>query len=142
MNLVRTFRVFVILATASYVLWFFFPSLSQYLANSLYQEIEGALNQYSGFGAALPIHHPLYYGTWFGLWLITSAALIFFQNWARYLLLLLYVLDIVLLPFSGFTVQGPVENSLVQLTAVLDGAILAMAYFSPLAERFKRTAYR
>jgi hypothetical protein len=108
------------------------------LTNVLYQDIESALGQYNGFGAVLPVHQPLYYGTWFGLWLIASVALIFLQNWARYLFLWLYALDVVLLLFSGFTVQGPVENSLTQLIAVLDGAILAMAYFSPLAEYFKQ----
>lgn len=138
-RLVRMFRVFVVLATAAYIFWFFFPYLSPFLANALYQEIQSTLGHYNGFGAALPVNHPLYYGTWFGLWLIASVSLMLFQNWARHLFLWLYAFAVVLMPFSGFTVQGPVENLLSQLIAVLDGAILAMAFFSPLAEHFRRT---
>ena len=137
MKHIRIFQVFVILATVSYVAWFFFPYISEHFANTLYRDIENRLGQYDGFGAVLPVHHPLYYGTWFGSWLVASLGLIFFQNWARHFFLFLYVLGIALTPLGGFSVQGPLENVFGQMTAVLDGAILAMAYLSPLADGFK-----
>jgi len=137
MKHIRTFQIFVVVSTLSYIVWFYFPYISERLANPLYLEIERGVRQYAGLGALLPVHHPLYSGTWFGLWLVASLGLFFFQNWARHLFLTLYVLCIVLVPFSGFSGQGALESFLGELTTVLDGAILAMAYLSPLADGFK-----
>ncbi len=139
MRHVRIFQVFVVVSILSYSLWFFFPNLSQHFANELYRDIAFRLGEYNGFGALLPVHHPLYYGVWFGLWLIASIGLFFFQNWARYLFLCLYVLVIVLAPFSGFSVKGPLEGFFSELITVLDGAILAMAFLSPLAAGFAKS---
>lgn len=139
MKHLRIFQVFVVVSILSYISWFFFPYISERFANPLYLEIEDGLRQYAGLGALLPVHHPLYFGTWFGLWLIASLGLFFFQNWARHLFLALYVLSTVLILFSGFSGQGAWENVLSQLTTVMDGAILAMAYLSPLSEAFKHT---
>ncbi len=139
MKQIRLFQVFVIASTFSYVVWFFFPYISGRLANPLYLEIEQQVGQYAGLGALLPVHHPFYYGTWFSLWLIASLGLFFFQNWARHLFLFLYVLGTLLTLVSGFSAQGPMENFFGGISTVLDGAILAMAYLSPLADGFRTT---
>jgi hypothetical protein len=136
MRQIRVFQILVVLSTLTYLSWFFFPNVLEYFANSTYLEIQYRLGRYNGFGAFLPVHHPLYYGTWFGLSLLASIGVFFFQNWGRHLLLSLYALGVLLSLLSGFSVQGPVENFLGQLTVVLDGAVLAMAYFSPLAKHF------
>ncbi len=140
MGQIRLFQIFVVTATVSYVVWFFFPYISAGLANPLYLEIEQRAGEYAGFGALLPVHHPLYYGTWLGLWLIASVGLFFFQNWARHLFLILYVVGTLLIPLSGFSAQGPMENFFGQIATVLDGAILALAYLSPLAQNFQNKA--
>jgi len=138
MKQTRLFQTLVVVSTLSYVLWFFFPYLTPYFANDLYREIASRLGQYDGFGAILPVHHPLYYGPWFAFWLSASIGLFFFQNWARYLFLFLHVVGLVLVLVGGFSVRGPLENFFGALTAVLDGAILAMAYLSPLAAGFAK----
>jgi hypothetical protein len=139
MRHIRLFQTLVVISTLSYVLWFFFPHISQWFANDLYRDVASRLGQYDGLGALLPIHHPLYYVPWFTFWLIASIGLFFFQNWARYLFLFLYVLSLALAPFSGFSVKGPLESFFGEITAVLDGAILAMAYLSPLSAAFTRS---
>lgn len=135
MNKIRLFQSLVIASTASYVIWFFLPFWSFYLSDAEYR-----LAELSGFGAVLPVESPLYYGAWFALWLIAALALLFFQNWARHLYLTLSVLGLVLAPFSGFVVQAPLDTLLGNAALIMDGAILAMAYLSPLAQNFQNKA--
>jgi hypothetical protein len=132
MNKIRLFQTLVVASTASYVIWFFLPQWSSHLSDPEYR-----LAELSGFGAVLPVDHPLYYGTWFVLWLIAALALLFFQNWARHLYLVLSVLELILAPFSGFSVQAPLDSLFGSAALLMDGAILAMAYLSPLAQHFE-----
>lgn len=135
MNNIRTFQVLVVASTAIYVFWFFLPYWPGYLSDGEYR-----LAEYHGYGALLPVHHVLYYGTWFGLWIISAIGLFFFQNWARHFFLTLTLLGPVLAPFSGFAVQPPIDVLFSTTNVLLDGAILAMAYLSPLSVAFKTVA--
>ena len=133
MNNVRVFHVLVILTFTIYVAWFCFPYLPSYLS-----EYEQDLVAHGGYGADLPIDDVLFYGTFFGLVLIATLGLYFFQNWARHLFLALSLLDLAITPFSGFIVQPPIDGLFFMINLLLDGAILAMAYLSPLSASFKR----
>jgi hypothetical protein len=135
---VRLFQALVVISTVSYLLWFFFPYLVLFLANDLYREISSRLGQYDGYAALLPMQHPLYYWAWFCSWLIASIGLFFFQSWARNFFLVLTVLALVLTPFGGFAVKGPLAIFFAELTTVLDGAILALAFLSPLSSAFAK----
>ena len=77
---IRTFQILVIAATVCYAIWFFLPYWSIYLT-----ETEQRMTEVSGYGALLPVQHPIYYITWFVLWVVAAAGLIFIQNWARHL---------------------------------------------------------
>jgi hypothetical protein len=133
MNNIRLFQVLVLSSTTFFVVWFFLPFWSGYLSDDQYR-----LAEYNGYGAVLPVHHALYYGTWFGLWLIAALGLYFFQNWARHLFLALSFLNLALAPFSGFAVQAPIDVLFSATVSILDGAILAMAYLLPLSANFKK----
>lgn len=133
MNQTRTFQLFVVIAAVCYIAWFFF----YYWANPS-SDIESRFLAVSGHGAVLPIRHPVYYGTWFGIWLITSFGILFFQNWARHMYLVLTVLGQLLIPFSGFVATLPLDYLFGSTVLLLDGVILGMAYFSPLAANFQR----
>lgn len=80
MTRVRTFQILVAAATACYVVWFLLPHWSGYLT-----ELEQKVAGYSGYGAVLPVQHPLYSGVWLALWLIAAVGLALLQNWARHL---------------------------------------------------------
>ena len=133
MNNNRLFQVLVLTSTAFYVIWFFLPHWYGYLSYEQYR-----LTEYSGYGAILPINHVLYYGTWFGLWLIAAVGLYFFRNWARHLYLALSFAHLALAPFSGFVVEPPLDFLFSATSLLLDGAILAMAYLLPLSANFKQ----
>jgi hypothetical protein len=130
MSRARIFKALVVIAAACYLVWFLLP----YTAS----DIEQRLAEYSGHGALLPIKHPLYNGVWFVLWIASAIGLIFLQNWARHLYLALSLLGLILAPFSGYVIQPPLDTMFASASTLLDGAILAMAYLSPLAEDFKR----
>lgn len=132
MNNIRLFQMLVVSTTVIYIVWFFLPYWSGYLSDDEYR-----LAEYAGYGAILPVHHVLYYSVWFGLWLISALGLLFFQNWARHLYLVLSLLSLVTAPFSGFVVQPPVDALFSNATLLLDGALLAVAYLTPLAASFK-----
>ena len=132
MNNVRIFQLLVISSTVFYIVWFFLPYLSGYLSDD-----ESRLAEYSGYGAILPVHHVLYHSVWFGLWLISALGLFFFENWARHLYLALSLLSLVAAMFSGFVVHAPVDALFLNAIILLDGAILAIAYLTPLAASFK-----
>lgn len=132
---IRTFQILVIAATACYVVWFLLPYWPFYLT-----ETEQQMTEVSGYGAVLPVEHPLYYSTWFALWIIAGLGLVFLQNWARHLFLVLSLLGPALAPFSGFVVQPPLDGLFANASALLDGVILAVAYLSPLADSFRKAA--
>ena len=135
MNRLQFFRILVVAATVCYLAWFFLPFWSDYLT-----DIEHRVASYSGYGSLLPIQHPLYYGTWFALSLIAALGLIFIQNWARHLYLALSMLGLASAPFSGFVIQPPLDTLFSSANLLLDGAVLAIAYLSPLAGNFSQTS--
>lgn len=128
---IRTFQILVVVATMCYVVWFFLPYWPIYLT-----ETEQRMTEVSGYGALLPVQHPIYYGTWFALWVVAAVGLMFIQNWARHLYLALSMLGLALVPFSGFIVQPPLDTLFSNANLLLDGVILGIAYLSPLADSF------
>ncbi len=129
MSRIRIFQVLVVAAGVCYIVWFFLP----YVASGLDQRIEN----YSGYGAMLPIQHPLYCYTWFVLFIVASLGLLFFQSWAKHLYLALALLVCVLAPFSGYIIQPGFDTMFANANLLLSGAVLAVAYLSPLADSFK-----
>ena len=99
---VRTFQALVIASIACYIAWFFLPYWSGYLTDT-----EQRMTEVSGYGALLPVQHPIYYSTWFGLWTVAALGLIFVKIKDLYLALTL--LTISLTPFSGFIIQAPLD---------------------------------
>lgn len=134
MKHVRLFRVLVLASTATYCVWFFLPILPSYPSGEEYQ-----LTQHSGYRAILPVENALYFNTWFVLSIISAIGMFLIQNWARHLFLALATLNVVAAPLSGFLVQSPIDVMLSTTNLLLDGAIMALAYISPLSQRFTRS---
>jgi hypothetical protein len=68
----------------------------------------------------------------------TSAGLWLFQPWARSCSLWATIITVPLLMWAGPGVSSGVGNALNYGSVVLWGAVLAVAYWSPLAVRFER----
>jgi len=122
-------RTLIIGATACYLIWFFLP----FLASDLEQKI-GA---YSGHGALLPVNHPAYPWIWMVIWLVAAVGVYLFQNWGRFLYLALTILGPVLAPFSGYVIQPALDTAFSNANLILDGAVLAVAFLSPVSKLFK-----
>lgn len=64
-------------------------------------------------------------------------ALFFYWKPSRLLFFILTILGFVVTPFLGLTVSPPLETLGYELAAFISGITLAMAYFSPVSEKFK-----
>ncbi len=64
-------------------------------------------------------------------------ALFFYWKPSRLIYLCLTIIGYLTVPFSGLTVSPPLETLGYELTNFFSGVTLALAYFSPVAERFK-----
>jgi hypothetical protein len=79
----------------------------------------------------------------FGFFLFVIAVLIgMFRFWrfARFGYVCLVALSVVLVPFDGLVVMAPANAALLQLSLVLDGLIVAMAYLPPIRSQFESDA--
>lgn len=133
MEHIRLFKVLVLASTVAYCVWFFLPHFPGYLSTD-----ESRLTEYGGYGAVLPVNHALYSNTWFVLWLGAAVGMFLIRAWARRLYLVLAILSVVAAPLSGFSVQTPLDMMLSSVVLLIDGAILALAYLSPLSLAFTR----
>ncbi|MCH8544193.1 MAG: hypothetical protein LAT61_11530 [Alcanivorax sp.] len=75
-----------------------------------------------------------------GGFLLSYAGLFFFQNWARYLLLVTTVSAVVATPFYGVAVSSGIESMVGFLLGVAAGFILAISFFSEFSLFFKGEA--
>ena len=69
--------------------------------------------------------------------LVAFVGLYFFKRWARTTNLVLSALLILVAPALGHIVLSGIAQGLGEIALLLWGAVLAMAYFSPLSERFE-----
>jgi hypothetical protein len=61
-----------------------------------------------------------------------------FKSWARFVLLAIILASAFLTGLGGVAVRLPFEAVLEYAVALMDGAILTMAYFSPLNSKFSK----
>jgi hypothetical protein len=70
--------------------------------------------------------------------LVSAFGLLFFKRWARMLSLYTTGFVFVIYPFFGITLASGWANAFTELSATIWGAVLAIAYFSSLSERFAK----
>lgn len=68
----------------------------------------------------------------------STLGLLFFKRWARMLSLYTTVFGYVIYPFLGLTLASGWANALSEVSATIWGAVMAIAYFSSLSERFAK----
>jgi len=71
-------------------------------------------------------------------WLVGLVGLFRFKRWGRSLSLYSTIATILSYPFMGSSLSWGVESGLYESSGMLWGAILAIAYFSPVSSRFGR----
>ncbi len=131
----KLFRYLVLSSLFLYVVWFFFPYAEPFIADPDTVYFWGG----SGFDARFEFPSWYYY-LWLTFWLISYAALFSFVRSARTIFTVGYILSICTLPFHGTVIQSPWSGLLGSLVSMLDGAILALAYFTSIGRKFGRKA--
>jgi len=132
--MVNLFRILVIVANLAYVAWFFQP----YYSPVFYSNDVMELLRSDGFSG---VDFLLKYSVEIGwlllvLFLVTAVGLLLYIKAARTLFVVLIIGTLILRMFYGVSVQSNIDSTLMSITAILDGAILYMIYFSSLAEKF------
>lgn len=74
-------------------------------------------------------------------WLVGLVGLFRFKSWGRSLSLYSTVAGLLAYPLMGSSLSWGVESSLYESSTLLWGAILALAYFSPVSARFGRQQF-
>jgi hypothetical protein len=125
-----SFRTLILVWMVLHVWWFSLP-LSAYKQPAYVLEAI----EHSGRGSAIPASDALAYGILATI--VTAAAgMLVWQRWARRLFLGTIVVTVALQPFQGVAVLGPFDGFLGSVVTLLEGAIIAAAFWSPLASRF------
>lgn len=128
---VKVFRTLVLVSTVSYLLflfggWIFWRDISEETYSGL---------GWRGYGAILPIPYKIWWLISI-LWIATAIGMLTFSKQARVVYLALTLFGLVTALLGGMVAELAIENLFITLTYLTDGAVLALAYFSPLKERF------
>lgn len=129
---VKLFRVLVLASTVTNLIWF--SELT--LARGVISQVTWDALAWHGVGALLPMP-PAFVWLFLGLSTAVSVGLWMFSKSARVVFASLCVFWIIMAPFDGIQVQTAFGSLLLLLTNMADGAILVLAYTSPLKERFE-----
>ena len=131
----KRFRYLVLFSFVLYVLWFYFP----YIDPLFFDEERLGAWELSGLDAKFEF--PAWYNyLWMAFWAVVAFGLYQFNAWSRELLIIGYIIGYFLSPIHGTEIQSPLSASVSNLNTLIDGVILGMAYFSPVAERFNTRA--
>ena len=125
------FRAFVVAFGVSYA-WYYALGWSN---TRLPENVRSAL-AYAGQGATIPLDSPLY-SVPFILGMIACIGLLMLAAWGRAMLLLSTVAGIALAPLAGVSVAPSLDAFVGSIAWTLQAFVLALAYYSPIAERFK-----
>ena len=133
MTRIRTFQLLVAASVLLYVYWLVLP----HVARTLSPEVQQILS-YEGFGGQPWAADPGFYLSLGVAKILASLALVLFLSWGRWLFVALTAIGLAFVPFSGLSVGAPLDNLVGYLAALVDGAILALAFSSPFSEAMRR----
>lgn len=135
MTRVRAFQTLVVISALLYIAWMVLPHLSR----SFSPEIQKVLAS-GGYGGASWVTDPRFFLSVGVGKLLSSLGLFLFLSWGRWLLLAVVAVSLASVPFAGVSIGVPLDNIVGYLLSLTDGAILALAFFSPLAEAMRKDA--
>lgn len=130
----KLFRVVVTASMIIYSVFWFLPNFHYLLAST------EMLNILSFNGLERSLKFPELVGWAFLFaWLLVSIGLLTFNSSARLQFIVLSIISLVIVPFSGLMVLHPLDALLFSIIGMLDGAIIVMFYLTPIANEFKTT---
>ena len=130
--MISLFRTLIILSLLSYAI---FIGIGYIDAPYLGEE-ESNLLSWAGHGAILELPTFLNWAIVL-VWLPIAIGMYLFNPIARFMYLCLAILFTITTPLFGMYIAMGYEFMFLQITTFLDGAILAMAYFTHISAKFK-----
>lgn len=128
------FRAMLLIAAAGYSLVF----ATLWLPHLFFEEQVTEAIMHSGAEATVVFPMAVYWIFPAG-WLSACIGMLFFAAWARVLFLLLLIWSALLTALSGMSILAGPQAATLYVVNILEGAILATAYFTGVAERFRRS---
>jgi hypothetical protein len=135
MTRVRVFQTLVVISALLYIAWIGLPHLSRTFSPDVQKVL--ALG---GYGGASWVTDPRFFLSVGIGKLLSSLGLFLFLSWGRWLLLAVVAVSLASAPFAGVSTGVPLDNIVGYLLCLTDGAILALAFFSPFAEAMHKEA--
>ena len=126
MNKPSTFRLLIAASVFLYLGWMVLPHLPREFTPEVQQLLEK-----SGYGGATWVTAQWFYLGLGGAKMLASLGLFLFLAWGRWLFLAATVAAIASVSFAGVSVASPLDGLVGFLAALVDGAILGLAFFSP-----------
>lgn len=131
---IKTFVLFVLFALTLQLFLFLFPW------RFVYSELGLEALSFLGIDALI---HPnfiwkisiLFTGAYF----ISYIGLLFFKSWARIFFVALSIIGGIGISLYGINVQSSFESMVGYFISIVDGFIIALAFFSPVSEKFQST---
>jgi len=131
----QIFRVLVLVTMVTTTLYWVMP----YIDYMWYPRDQLVLLDQGGMGASFPSSE-IFYWLQLVLWLFVSLGLFFFINVARTAFVVLYVVTTILGFLYGIQVLTPIESFLANTTALADGAIIAIMFFTSVDGAFREAS--
>ena len=130
----KLYKFLIIFGSVSYLVWFFQP----YNIPEIYDVRVLELLGETGYGSADLLWTPITYICLI-LYILSAGGMWFYIKVARTLFLLLKIVFVVLALISGVLVQSSLDSVIYQLLGLAEGALLFMAYFSSISERYENS---
>ena len=130
MSIYTLFRSCVVATTLFYIAYWFLPYTYGYLDYEI-----GNVLSYYGHGAIIELHPNLDYPIFIS-WVLIAIGLFFYINIARTAFMIMTVIFLAISPLLGLSVETAGGLARLGLMAMLDGAIIIMAFFTPVASKF------
>ena len=130
MKIETFYRTCIIVGAILYIAFWFMPYSYGYYNG----EIQSLLS-YTGFAATIQFSDTVSWIIFF-MFLFCSLGMYLYRKIFRTAFLLLLTTITIISSLTGVSVITGVDVMLNDITSILDGAVLAMAYFSPIKDKF------
>lgn len=138
--MIKLFRILIVLS----ILFSILGSIVDTVFEQTHPEIENFLSHIgtNDIFSKMPDVVAMIIGLLFVIaYFVIKFALLLFKDWARDANLILSSVGFLIILILGFTILSPFATLFYDLALFIDGAILALSYFSPLKEKFKESVF-
>jgi hypothetical protein len=130
MQLATIFRSTLVVGVIAYTAYWFLPYSYGYLDAEA-----GSLLSYAGYGAIYS-GNEIIDSAVFWAWILSAIGMFFFRRIARSVFVLILIASTVSVPLYGLSVETAGGAMLLDVAHIADGIAVALAYFSPVKDRF------